>query len=85
MLTRSTPPDATSHPQPKGQLSGTWYSTRELARLLRVDPSTLRRWRTAHPRQGPPYVPVSGRVVLYSAQDIETWLTGRRVIPGPVD
>ncbi|MFE7039654.1 hypothetical protein ACFU9X_09435 [Streptomyces atratus] len=44
----------------------------------------LRRRRTAHPRQGPPYIPVSSRVVLYSARDVETWLTERRVIPGPV-
>ncbi|MEU0687356.1 helix-turn-helix domain-containing protein [Streptomyces uncialis] len=64
--------------------SGTWYSTGELACLLRVDPSTLRRWRTSHPRQGPPYVPVSGRVVLYSARDVETWLAERRVTPGAV-
>ncbi|MFJ7423650.1 helix-turn-helix domain-containing protein [Streptomyces uncialis] len=70
--------------EPDGPLSGAWYSTGELARLLRVDPSTLRRWRTAHPRQGPPYVPVSGRVVLYSVRDVETWLAARRVTPGAV-
>ena len=28
----------------------------ELAGMLGVDPSTLRRWRTARPRQGPPFV-----------------------------
>ncbi|WP_323370992.1 helix-turn-helix domain-containing protein [Streptomyces katsurahamanus] len=80
----STPSDVSPHTEPDGPLSGAWYSTRELACLLRVDPSTLRRWRTAHPRQGPPYVPVSGRVVLYSARDVETWLTERRVTPGVV-
>ncbi|MCX5339232.1 helix-turn-helix domain-containing protein [Streptomyces atratus] len=79
----SAPLDLT-HTEPDGQLPGTWYSTGELARLLRVDPSTLRRWRTAHPRQGPPYIPVSSRVVLYSARDVVTWLTERRVIPGSV-
>ncbi|MEU8924247.1 helix-turn-helix domain-containing protein [Kitasatospora sp. NPDC048545] len=26
-----------------------WYSTEELALLLKVDPSTLRRWRSATP------------------------------------
>ncbi|MYS66134.1 helix-turn-helix domain-containing protein [Streptomyces sp. SID5473] len=72
------------HTVPDGQLSGAWYSTAELACLLRVDPSTLRRWRTAHPRQGPPYVPVTGRVVLYSARDVEAWLVERRVTPGAV-
>ncbi|GAA2244707.1 hypothetical protein GCM10010232_34750 [Streptomyces amakusaensis] len=79
---RSTPSGTSSGTEPKGPLSGTWYSTGELTRLLRVDPSTLRHRRTAHPRQGPPYVPVSGRAVLYSARDVETWLAERRATPG---
>ncbi|MFD4856649.1 hypothetical protein [Streptomyces atratus] len=45
-------------------------------------------WRSAAgvPRtpSRPPYIPVSSRVVLYSARDVETWLTERHVIPGPV-
>ena len=28
-------------------LDGGWFTTEELARMLGVDPSTLRRWRTA--------------------------------------
>ena len=35
-------------------LDGGWFTTEELAGMLGVDPSTLRRWRTAQPRQGPP-------------------------------
>jgi transposase-like protein len=31
-------------------LDGGWFTTEELARMLGVDPSTLRRWRTARPR-----------------------------------
>jgi hypothetical protein len=30
-------------------LDGGWFTTEELARMLGVDPSTLRRWRTARP------------------------------------
>jgi hypothetical protein len=35
-------------------LDGGWFTTEELAGMLGVDPSTLRRWRTARPPQGPP-------------------------------
>ncbi|WP_405983824.1 helix-turn-helix domain-containing protein [Streptomyces sp. NBC_00872] len=83
MTTPSTPPEATTTAEPAALLPGPWYSTEELARILHVDPSTLRRWRTAHPRQGPPYVRVSKRVVLYSARDVEHWIAQRRVSPGP--
>ena len=34
-------------------LEGGWFTTEGLAAMLGVDPSTLRRWRTARPRQGP--------------------------------
>ncbi|WP_405640249.1 helix-turn-helix domain-containing protein [Streptomyces uncialis] len=84
MPSRSTPSGTSPGTKPDGPLSGAWYSTGELARFLRVDPSTLRRWRTAHPLQGPPYVPVGGRVVLYSARDVETWLAEHRVTSGAV-
>jgi hypothetical protein len=63
-------------------LSGGWLTTEELAGMLGVDASTLRRWRTAHPRQGPPFVPLSSRVTLYSAHDVNRWLADRRVDPG---
>ncbi|MEU6044130.1 helix-turn-helix transcriptional regulator [Streptomyces griseus] len=62
-------------------LANAWYSTRELAACLRVDTSTLRRWRTARPPQGPPFVAVSERVVMYSAVDVEEWLLRRRTVP----
>ncbi|MFP8903078.1 helix-turn-helix transcriptional regulator [Streptomyces atacamensis] len=58
-----------------------WYRTEELARLLKVDPSTVRRWRTARPPQGPPFVKLSERVTLYSAADVRQWLADRRVDP----
>ncbi|MGC4891190.1 helix-turn-helix transcriptional regulator [Micromonospora sp. DT227] len=58
-----------------------FMSTEELAELLDVDPSTIRRWRTASPVQGPPFIQISDRVVKYATADVEQWLTGRRVVP----
>ncbi|MGC4951086.1 helix-turn-helix domain-containing protein [Streptomyces sp. DT224] len=62
-------------------LSNAWYSTSDLAACLRVDSSTLRRWRTARPPQGPPFVAVSERVIMYSAVDVEEWLHSHRTDP----
>ena len=45
-----------------------WYSTEELAELLGIDPSSLRRWRTAQPLQGPPFVRLSARRKRSTAQ-----------------
>ena len=61
-----------------------WYTTEELARIVKVDPSTIRRWRTAYPRQGPPFVRLSFGVVRYSAGDVGEWLSNRRIDPGDV-
>lgn len=63
-------------------LGGHWYSTEELAKLLGVDASSLRRWRTSSPAQGPPFVRLSSRVTVYSALDVEQWLRSQRVNPG---
>ncbi|MFJ2875757.1 helix-turn-helix transcriptional regulator [Streptomyces sp. NPDC087298] len=62
-------------------LASAWYSTSDLAAYLRVDSSTLRRWRTARPPQGPPFVAVSERVIMYSALDVEKWLHSHRTVP----
>lgn len=59
-----------------------WYTTEELARIVKVDPSTIRRWRTAYPRQGPPFVRLSFGVVRYNSADVGEWLTNRRIDPG---
>jgi transposase-like protein len=58
-----------------------WYTTDELARLLGVDASTLRRWRTSQPPQGPPFVRLTNRVTMYSAPDVQAWLASRRTDP----
>jgi Helix-turn-helix domain len=60
-----------------------WYTTEQLAKLLHIDPSTLRRWRTANPPEGPAFVRVSPRNVIYSHADVRSWLEAKRVTPGP--
>jgi hypothetical protein len=66
------------------QAAQRWYTTEELAELLKVDASSLRRWRTACPLQGPPFVRVSARRTIYNAADVEAWLIDRRVDPSAV-
>jgi predicted DNA-binding transcriptional regulator AlpA len=56
-------------------------TTEELAEFLRVDSSTIRRWRTSRPPIGPAYIPMSDRVVKYRVADVEAWLSARRVDP----
>jgi hypothetical protein len=63
-------------------LGGRWYSTEELATLLCLDASSLRRWRTSRPAQGPPFVKLSSRVTVYNALDVEHWLRSQRIDPG---
>lgn len=62
--------------------STAFLSTEELAVLLRVDPSTVRRWRTSPPLQGPPFINLSERVTVYSSADVRDWLASHRVVPG---
>ncbi|MFB6396813.1 helix-turn-helix transcriptional regulator [Polymorphospora lycopeni] len=56
-------------------------TTEELAELLSVDPSTIRRWRTTSPVQGPPFIRISERVVKYAPEDVRRWLSARRIDP----
>ncbi|MFJ7240066.1 hypothetical protein ACIQWB_23460 [Streptomyces olivaceus] len=54
---------------------------RPLLKQALADASTLRRWHTAQPPQGPPFVSVSDRIVMYSALGIEEWPRSRRTVP----
>src|SRR3954466_13047275 len=58
-----------------------WYSTEELAELLGLDPSSLRRWRTAQPLRGPPLGRLSAQKTIYSATDVDQCLRPRRTDP----
>ncbi|MGX4733122.1 helix-turn-helix domain-containing protein [Kitasatospora griseola] len=74
----------THEPDPAAEfdlLHSGWYSTEELASLLKVDPSTLRRWRSAIPPQGPPFVQIAPRLYLYSIPDTQLWLAQKRTDP----
>lgn len=62
-------------------LRGEWLTTEQLAHVLGVDSSTVRRWRTSVPMQGPPFVQLSERVMMYSTYDVEEWLRSRRIDP----
>jgi excisionase family DNA binding protein len=61
-----------------GRDLGELLTTEEVARLLRVHPATMRRWRLDG--VGPRYLKV-GSVYRYPARDLERWiaanLTGR--------
>jgi predicted DNA-binding transcriptional regulator AlpA len=76
----------TDHPAGSGPdlLHDGWYTTDEVAELLGVDASTLRRWRTSTPLQGPPFVRLTSRMTMYSVGDIRAWLASRRVDPAKV-
>ena len=57
------------------------YTTEEVARLLRVDESSLRRWRTARPPQGPPFIHLSARVTRYLRAVVEEYMRRHRIDP----
>jgi integrase len=52
-------------------VNGGWLTTEELGTLLNVDPSTVRRWRTSRPPQGPPFVQLSDRVIVRA---VHAWI-----------
>ena len=58
-----------------------YLATEEVAALIGVDPSTLRRWRTSRPMQGPPFIRVSESVIRYNLTDVREWLLSRRIDP----
>ena len=73
--------NATSTIDSTALLEGGWMTTEQLAETIRIDPSTLRRWRTSRPPQGPPFVPLSPRVTVYSTLDVGQWIAQKRTVP----
>lgn len=57
------------------------YTADEAAKILKVSVPTLRRWRAQDPPQGPAYVRIGTRI-SYQLQDLQDYLTSRRVAPG---
>jgi len=55
-----------------------YLSEDEVAKLVKMKPRTLRRWRQR--RDGPPFVPM-GRDVLYPKDGFREWLRSRLVNP----
>lgn len=60
-------------------LEPTFCTTREIARLIGVRPSTIWRWHTA--RQMPAAADLPGRSLRWRSVDIETWLAAQH-LPG---
>lgn len=81
LLTATQNMGSTSDETTTDLLHSGWYTTDDVAALLEVDPSTLRRWRTMSPPQGPPFVRLTSRVTMYSIPDVQAWLAAIRVDP----
>ncbi|MEV0143938.1 MULTISPECIES: helix-turn-helix domain-containing protein [unclassified Nonomuraea] len=75
---------ASEEPSATDTSENTWRTTEEVAAMLKVDPSTIRRWRTARPPQGPPFVRLSARLTLYNIHDVQRWLNQHRIDPREV-
>ena len=55
-----------------------FYTTEEMAKILKVDPSTLRRWRRLKIPKGPKATCISERTWRYYHADFAEWLNRRR-------
>lgn len=56
-----------------------WTST-ELAKVLRVSPATLARWRKRD--EGPPFIQMAGGTVRYTRHGVSDWVRTRMVAAG---
>ncbi|WP_280403904.1 helix-turn-helix transcriptional regulator [Nocardia brasiliensis] len=66
---------------PLGLLNQRLYTTGEVAEIIGVDTSTLRRWRRESPARGPGFVRISDRVAKYPESDLEAYLEARHITP----
>lgn len=51
----------------------------EVSVLLHNKPATLRHWRAR--KQGPPFIRINGRRVLYRRTDVDAWIASKVVQP----
>lgn len=56
-----------------------FYTTAEMAEMLNVDPSTLRRWRRQNPPRGPKATRITARSWRYYHADFIEWLNEIRL------
>ena len=54
-------------------------STKEAAKMMGVEPSTLRAWRCA--KTGPPFHRLTKQSVKYDERDIQRYVAERRFVP----
>ncbi|MBJ7327276.1 MAG: helix-turn-helix domain-containing protein [Chthoniobacterales bacterium] len=59
-----------------------FYTTVQMANILNVDPSTLRRWRRLEKPNGPKATCISERTWRYHHADFVEWLNTRRSAVG---
>lgn len=52
--------------------------TEAAAAYIGSQPATLKTWRCRG--EGPPYLKVSGRMVVYLTSDLDAWLESKRVV-----
>ncbi|WP_336251048.1 helix-turn-helix domain-containing protein [Stomatohabitans albus] len=60
-----------------------YLTLNEVSTLIRVHPTTLRKWRMRWPseRQGPPSFKAGGKV-LYRRKDVQAWITRSMITEG---
>jgi excisionase family DNA binding protein len=59
-----------------GSAPAEFLTSEQLAELLRVDPKTVKRWRSNG--DGPPFIRLGERRLIYSRADVDAWLAERR-------
>ncbi|MGH7556783.1 MAG: helix-turn-helix transcriptional regulator [Gemmatimonadota bacterium] len=65
---------------PLPQESDTLLTRGDLARILRVSPFTLARWTSRG--EGPPWIKLGSRRVVYRSGDVRAWLKNQKGGPG---
>mgnify|MGYP001159254270 CR=1 FL=1 len=71
MIPTISAPVPPANPQP-----GDLVDEREAAAILDCAIATLRNWRSARPRKGPPFRKIGKRMVRYSRADLAAFIAG---------
>lgn len=56
-----------------------FFTEKEVARMLKIRPSTLARWRCES--KGPPFTKFGNRAIRYARADLDKYLKRQRVEP----